>query len=100
MIGGTACDATNATGCDKAPGTISVGYDPFLDDANPFGIAVDQSTDTINGNSSNGANAAGCDHARTHASVGGYPGSIALDPHVGTAYVQAVDGVSVIPLNQ
>jgi DNA-binding beta-propeller fold protein YncE len=168
MIDGTACDATNTTGCDKAPATISVGSDPFFGDANPFGIAVDQSTDTIytanirfgealgtvsvingatcnsqntsgcgqtpatapagfgtvgiavyqqknrvyatntedasvttiNGNSCNGANAAGCGHARTQATVGDYPGSIALDPQVGTAYVQAFEGVSVIPLNQ
>jgi DNA-binding beta-propeller fold protein YncE len=167
MIDGAACDATNTTGCDKAPSTISVGSDPFFGDANPFGIAVDQSTDTIytakirfgealgtvsvingatcnsqntsgcgqapatapagfgaggiavdpttnrvyatntedasvttiNGNSCNGTNATGCDHTRTQATVGDYPGSIALDPHVGTAYVQAFEGVSVIPLN-
>jgi DNA-binding beta-propeller fold protein YncE len=167
MIDGTACDATNTTGCDKAPATISVGSDPFFGDANPFAIAVDQRTDTIytanirngealgtvsvingatcssqntsgcgqtpatapagfgtagiavdehtnrvyatntedasvttiNGNSCNGTHAHGCAKALTRAIVGDYPGSIALDPHVRTAYVQAFEGVSVIPLN-
>jgi hypothetical protein len=44
----------------------------------------------------NGTNASGCDDTRTDAIVGDYPGSISVDPFVGTAYVADSEGVSVI----
>ena len=47
VIDGPTCDAADTTGCGNPPATISVGSDPFFGDANPFGIAVDQATDTI-----------------------------------------------------
>jgi hypothetical protein len=46
----------------------------------------------------NSTNTSGCSHTPAKDSVGGYPGSIAIDPAVQTAYVQTIDGVSVIPL--
>jgi hypothetical protein len=106
VINGATCNSQNTSGCGQTPATAPAGF-------GTVGIAVyqqknrvyatnteDASVTTINGNSCNGANAAGCGHARTQATVGDYPGSIALDPQVGTAYVQAFEGVSVIPLNQ
>jgi DNA-binding beta-propeller fold protein YncE len=105
-INGATCNSHNTSGCDQTPATAPAGF-------GTVGIAIDQTTNriyatntedtsvtTINGNSCNGTNAAGCDDARTQATVGDYPGSIALDPRVGTAYVQAFEGVSVIPLKQ
>jgi DNA-binding beta-propeller fold protein YncE len=168
VINGTTCDAANTAGCPNPPATISVGSDPLFGDANPFGIAVNDATDTIytanifngegpgtvsvidgatcnsldtagcgqtpatapagfgadgiavdqwtnhvyatniedtsvttiNGNRCNGTNASGCDDTRTDAIVGDYPGSISVDPFVGSAYVADSEGVSVIRLTR
>jgi DNA-binding beta-propeller fold protein YncE len=55
VIDGPTGDAANTTGCSNPPATLSVGSDPIFGDANPFGIAVDQATDTIyTANISNG----------------------------------------------
>jgi DNA-binding beta-propeller fold protein YncE len=104
VINGATCNSQNTSGCDQTPATAPAGF-------GTNGIAIDPTTNhiyatniedtsvtTINGNNCNGSNAAGCDHARTQATVGDYPGPIALDPHAGTAYVQAFEGISVIPL--
>ena len=166
VINGATCDAANTTGCSQAPATVTLGYDPLRIAYNPYGIAVDQATDTVytanladgeepgtvsvingatcNGHDTNGCaqtpaiapagfgvngiavdrtthevyvtntedtsvsvidgtkckgtDTSGCSQTPAKASVGGYPGSIAIDPAVRTAYVQTLDGVSVIPL--
>jgi len=46
-----------------------------------------------------GTTAAGCDQTQTRAILDDYPGSISVDPAVGTAYVTSIEGVSVVPLN-
>jgi DNA-binding beta-propeller fold protein YncE len=58
----------------------------------------DTSVSVIDGTKCNGTDTSGCSHTPAKDSVGGYPGSIAIDPAVRTAYVQTLDGVSVIPL--
>ena len=73
MINGATCDATNTTGCGKSPATITAGN-------NPWGIAVDEATDTIytaniangdgtvsviNGATCNGSNTSGCGQTPT-----------------------------------
>jgi DNA-binding beta-propeller fold protein YncE len=166
VIDGATCDATHRTGCGQTPATVTLGSDPLGIAYNPWGIAVDQATDTIytaniadgegpgtvsvingatcNGHDTNGCSqtpaiapagfgavgiavdrttqdvyvtntedtsvsvidgarcngtdTSGCSHTPAKDSVGGYPGSIAIDPAVQTAYVQTIDGVSVIPL--
>jgi DNA-binding beta-propeller fold protein YncE len=166
VINGATCDAANTTGCSQTPATVTLGYDPLGIAYNPYGIAVDQATDTvytanladgegpgtvsvingatcnghdtngcgqtpatapagfgangiavdrtthevyvtntedtsvsvIDGTKCNGTDTSGCSHTPAKDSVGGYPGSIAIDPAVRTAYVQTIDGVSVIPL--
>ena len=40
VINGATCDAMNKSGCGKKPATITAGN-------NPWGIAVDEATDTI-----------------------------------------------------
>jgi DNA-binding beta-propeller fold protein YncE len=40
VINGATCDAANSTGCGQIPATITAGF-------NPWGIVVDQATDTI-----------------------------------------------------
>jgi len=166
VIDGPICDAADTAGCGNPPATISVGSNPVFGDANPFGIAVDEATDTIytanifngegpgtvsvingatcnahntsgcdqtpgtapagfgangiavdpttnhvyatniedtsvttiNGNTCNSTNRTSCNHTLTRAIVGDYPGSISIDPQVGTAYVADSEGVSVMPL--
>jgi DNA-binding beta-propeller fold protein YncE len=40
VINGATCDASKSTGCGQTPATVKAGF-------NPWGIAVDQATDTI-----------------------------------------------------
>jgi DNA-binding beta-propeller fold protein YncE len=166
VIKGATCDATDTSGCAEPPATVDVGSNATFGNANPFGIAVDQGTNTIytanilngegpgtvsvingaacngedtsgcsrtpatapagfgtkgiavnqitnqiyatniedtsvtsiNGNRCNGTDPSGCDDTRTHAIVGDYPGSISVDPFVGSAYVADSEGVSVLRL--
>jgi DNA-binding beta-propeller fold protein YncE len=105
VINGAICNGQNTSGCGQTPASAPAGF-------GTVGIAVDQATNqvyatntedtsvtTINGNACNGTIAHGCDRTQTAAVVGDYPGSIAVDPTVGTAYVGDSEGVSVIPIN-
>jgi DNA-binding beta-propeller fold protein YncE len=69
------------------PGTVSVINGATCNGHDINGCGQTPATDT-----------SGCSHTPVKASVGGYPGSIAIDPAVGTAYLQTIDGVSVITL--
>jgi DNA-binding beta-propeller fold protein YncE len=105
VINGAICNGQNTSGCGQTPAVAPAGF-------GAVGIAIDQTTNrvyatntedtsvtTINGNACHGTTASGCDHTHTRAIVGDYPGSIGIDPSVGTAYVADVEGVSVMPLN-
>lgn len=98
VIGGPACDAADMAGCGDLPATISVGSDPVFGDANPFGIAVDEATDTIytanifnregpgtvsviNGATCNSQNTSGCDQTPAVAPAGFGANGIAVDHH-------------------
>ncbi len=168
VIDGATCDATHRTGCGQTPATVTLGSDSLGIAYNPWGIAVDQATDTIytaniadgegpgtvsvingatcnghdtngcgqtpaiapagfgavgiavdrtthyvyvtntedtsvsviDGAKCNGTDTSGCSHTPAKDSVGDYPGSIAIDPAVRTAYVADGDGVSVIRLTR
>jgi DNA-binding beta-propeller fold protein YncE len=105
VINGATCNGTNHTGCSQAPATVKAGFgavgiaiDPT---ANMIYIAntEDTSASVINGNACNGTDHTGCGRTPAKASVGNYPGAIAADPTVRTAYVTNFDNtVSVIPL--
>jgi DNA-binding beta-propeller fold protein YncE len=90
VFNGATCNGQNTSGCRRRPVTVPVG-------STPIGIFADSVT-TINGNSCNGTSAGGCGNAQTQANVGDGPGTITIDPTVGTAYVADSEGVSVIPL--
>ena len=105
VINGATCNGQNTTGCDQAPATVAAGF-------GAVGVAIDHTThkvyvtnseDTsvsvINGATCNRSNISGCSRTAAKIAVGDYPGSIAADPPVGTAYVANIVGVSVIPLN-
>lgn len=117
VINGATCNGTNHTGCGQTPATVPAGF-------GAQGVAIDTATgqvyanniqDTsvsvINGNTCNGHHTAGCHHAPPKIAVADYPGAtqgalkqvgnspqpIAIDPATGTAYVETITGVSVIP---
>ena len=116
MINGTTCDAANIAGCGNPPATISVGSDPVFGDANPFGIAVDQATDTIytanifngegpgtvsiiNGATCNAHNTSGCDQTPATAPAGFGANGIAVDPTTNQVYATNIEDTSVTTIN-
>ena len=106
VINGARCNGQDTSGCDQTPPTAQAGF-------GAAGIAVDHTThevyvtnieDTsvsvISGATCNGSDTTGCHRSPTYVSVGNYPGAVAVDPTVGTAYVSNLDNtISVIPLH-
>jgi DNA-binding beta-propeller fold protein YncE len=116
MIDGSTCDATHRTGCAKRPATISLGSKPPFGDANPFGITVDQATDTIytanlwdgegpgtvsviNGATCNAQTSSGCDQTPATAPAGFGTIGIALDPTTNQIYAINLEDTSVTTIN-
>jgi DNA-binding beta-propeller fold protein YncE len=104
VINGATCNGTDQSSCGQTPATAPAGF-------GTNGIAVDQTTNhvyatntedasvtTIDGHKCNGAHAHGCAKILTRAIVGDYPGSIAVDHTVSTAYVSDAEGISMLPL--
>ncbi len=104
VINGATCNGQDTGGCGQTPATAPAGFG-----AN--GIAIDHrshrvyvtniqdtSVSVIDGAACNGQDTSGCSRTPPKIAVGDYPGSIAVDPKAGTAYVSTADGVSVIPL--
>jgi DNA-binding beta-propeller fold protein YncE len=117
VINGAICNGTDHTGCGQTPATVPAGF-------GTQGVAIDTaagqvyanniqdtSVSVINGNTCNGHRTTGCHHTPAKIAVADYPGAtqgapkqvgnspepIAIDPTVGTAYVETITGVSVIP---
>jgi DNA-binding beta-propeller fold protein YncE len=116
VINGTTCDAANTAGCGNPPAAISVGSDPVFGDANPFGIAVDQATDTIytanifngegpgtvsviNGNICNAHHKSGCDQTPAVAPAGFGANGIAVDQSTNQVYATNIEDTSVTTIN-
>ena len=112
VIDGPTCDAEDMAGCVNPPATISLGSDPFFGDANPFGIAVDEATDTvytanifngegpgtvsiINGATCNAHNKNGCGQTPATAPAGFGAIAVALDPTTDKVYVNNIEDTSV-----
>jgi DNA-binding beta-propeller fold protein YncE len=104
VINGATCNGTDHTGCGQTPatapagfGAIDVAIDPATDTVYVANIE-DTSVSVINGATCNGTDSTGCGQAPARAAVGNYPGNIAVDPAVRTAYISNGDNsVSVIP---
>jgi YVTN family beta-propeller protein len=106
VINGTTCNGRNHTGCAQTPATVTVG-------SYPYGIAIDQATNTIY--VANNANAgepgtlsaikgATCDAANTTgchltppilSGIGRAPGQMAYDPSTHTIYTANVNDATV-----
>ena len=116
VIDGPTCDAADMAGCGNPPKQISVGSDPVFGEANPFGIAVDQATDTIytanifngegpgtvsviNGATCNAHNAGGCDQTPAVAPAGFGANAIAVDPTHNRVYATNIEDTSVTTIN-
>jgi hypothetical protein len=112
VFNGASCDATHRSGCGQAPAVITVGPNVAI---NPWGIAVDQATDTvytadinngeghgtvsvINGSTCNGTHHRGCGQTPATVTVGFGALGIAVDSATDTVYVtnQEDNSVSVI----
>ena len=116
VIDGPTCDAADMAGCGNPPEQISVGSDPVFGEANPFGIAVDQATDTIytanifdgegpgtvsviNGATCNSHNTSGCDQTPATARAGFGANGIAVDPTTNNIYATNDEDTSVTTIN-
>lgn len=116
VIDGPTCDAADTAGCGNPPVQISVGSDPVFGEANPFGIAVDQETDTIytanifngegpgtvsviNGATCNARNTTGCDQIPATAPADFGANGIAVDPTTNRIYATNIEDTSVTTIN-
>jgi DNA-binding beta-propeller fold protein YncE len=117
VINGATCNGQDTSGCDQtatvatAFGTEGVAIDPTTHKVYASNIE-DSSVSVINGNTCNGEHTDGCGQTPAKVAVGEYPGAaleetnqssnssetIAVASGAGTAYIQNIDGVSVIPL--
>jgi DNA-binding beta-propeller fold protein YncE len=106
VINGAICDSLNHSGCGQTPsvapagfGAVELALDPTTNQVYTTNIE-DTSVTTIDGSSCDGTHPGGCAHAVTQPAVGDYPSNIAVDPAVATAYVQTIEGVSLLPLDR
>jgi DNA-binding beta-propeller fold protein YncE len=109
VIDGATCNGSDTTGCGQTPLTVPAGFgvsEMAIDPATHMIYATnteDASLSVINGAQCNRFISHGCRLAPPTVPAGSYPGfapgTITVDPAAGTAYVNSVFGVSVIPLN-
>jgi DNA-binding beta-propeller fold protein YncE len=109
VINGNGCDATNRTRCHQTPATVTAGF-------NPWGIAVDQATNTIytaniangeghgtvsvvDGASCNGRHPSGCRHRTRTVAAGFGANGIAVDPTNNKVYATNIEDTSVSVIN-
>ena len=109
VINGATCDAATTVGCGQTPATITAGF-------NPWGIAIDQATDTIytaniadgehpgtvsviNGATCNGTDHTGCGQTPAAAPAGFGSVGAAIDPGTNTAYATNIEDTSVTVIN-
>jgi DNA-binding beta-propeller fold protein YncE len=118
VINGATCNGQDTRGCDQTPATVATAFgteglaiDPTTHKIYASNIE-DSSVSVINGDTCNGEHTDGCGQTPAKVAVGEYPGAaleethqssnssetIAVAPGADTAYIQNIDGVSVIPL--
>lgn len=112
---GATCDAANTTGCGQTPATVTVASNPPIG-SNPWGIAVDQITNTIytaniadgehpgtvsviNGATCNAQNTTGCDQPPATVAAGFGAVGVAIDDRTRSVYVTNIEDTSVSVIN-
>ncbi len=104
VINGATCNGQDTSGCGQSPATAPAGFgaNGITIDHRTHRVYVTNQEDTsvsvIDGAACNGQNTSGCSRTPSKIAVGDYPGAVAVEPTVGTAYVSTLDGVSLIPL--
>jgi DNA-binding beta-propeller fold protein YncE len=116
VINGTTCDATNTSGCGQTPATVDVGSSAIYGDANPFGVAVDETTDTIytaniangegpgtvsviKGDDCNSRNTSGCGQTPATAPAGFGTANITVDQLTNQVYATNIEDTSVTTID-
>jgi DNA-binding beta-propeller fold protein YncE len=122
VIDGATCDAADTSGCGQPPATVTLNpipSNPFGipgQEPNPFGIAVDQATDTIytaniangegpgtvsviNGAACNRQNTSGCGQTPATAAAGFGAAAIAVDQLTNQVYATNAEDSSVTTIN-
>jgi DNA-binding beta-propeller fold protein YncE len=104
VINGATCNSSNLAGCGQTPkitpagfGDMDLAIDPTTNDVYTAN-SLDSSLSVINGGLCNGLVGLGCSLIPAKLAAGDYPGAVAVDPAVATAYVSSLEGVSVVPL--
>ncbi len=115
VINGATCDAAKMSGCDKSPVAVKLAPHPPVG-SDPFGIAVDDATDTvytsniaddehpgtiavINGATCNGSDHAGCGQTPATAPAGFGANQITVDQLTNRVYATSVSDTSVTTIN-
>jgi DNA-binding beta-propeller fold protein YncE len=110
------CDAVNRGGCDQAPAIIKVGNPHTPGGLNPWGIAINEATDTIyvaleaggdyagsvaviNGATCHGSDTAGCHQTPRTIAAGWGSSALSINPETNTIYTTNTEdqSLSVIP---
>jgi DNA-binding beta-propeller fold protein YncE len=116
VVNGAICDASDTSGCDQTPTTITPGNPGALGGLNPWGLAVDESTDTvyvalkangdfdgtvavINGATCNGSNTTGCGQLPPTVAASFGVGYVAVDPFTHAVYATNNEDASVSVIN-
>ena len=105
VINGATCNGHTGQGCGQVPPTVTVG-------SGPFGVAVDQRTDTIyvssnntgtvsviNGARCNATDASGCHRTPPTVTTGAGAAFVAADPGLHTAFVINGDDNTLSAIN-
>jgi DNA-binding beta-propeller fold protein YncE len=112
VFNGASCDAGHKYGCSQAPAIISAGDPLTPGGVNPWGIAIDEATDTIyvalqangddagsvaviNGAVCNGSDTAGCNQTPPKIAAGWGSGEVGIDPVSSTVYTTNTEDESL-----
>ncbi len=111
VVNGATCDAADRAGCEQAPAAVKLAPHPPVG-SDPFGIAIDQATDTvytsniadgehpgtvsvINGATCNGSDHAGCGQTPAIAPAGFGANQVTVDQLTNQVYTTNIEDSSV-----
>ena len=112
VINGATCDRTDHSGCNQAPAVLTPGNPLASGGLIPWGIAIDQATDTlyvtleaqgdyagsvavINGATCNAQNTNGCNQTPRAVPAGFGASDVAIDPTTQTVYTTNTEDASL-----
>jgi DNA-binding beta-propeller fold protein YncE len=112
VFNGATCDAAKTSGCGQTPAVITPENPLTPGGVIPWGVAIDDATDTIyvglqasgdyagsvaviNGAICNGTNSVGCDQTPTIVAAGWGSSEVGIDPTTGTVYTTNTEDESL-----